>query len=139
MAKKHSKTKEPIGVFADGATVLGKGRKPNEVEKLLVLAKHLIERDMKDGFVGRSIPCGDDKLKVKHENALRTLDRLYSHLGYMGCFTHGLCKTCKEFDTSTTTTKNFGTCRLHKDKFVHMYNTCDQHDKSPIKPKAKED
>lgn len=127
--KKHSKSGKDIGVFNDKSINAVQGKKVNEVEKFLMLAKRLIEAEMGAGKKGMVIHKGEpEEVKVKYENALRTCDRLYAYMGIKGAFSYGICKSCEHFNDAVSTIDTFGKCKLRSDKHIaHIYDTCDKH------------
>lgn len=131
MAKKHSKTGQDIGVMTKYSIAAAEGKSVNEIEKLLMLTKRLIEREMKNGKSTMTMNKDSEyPVKVKYENALRTCDRLYSYLGIRGTFSRGICKNCKHMDTRASCTGVFGKCDLKKGADLeHIYDTCDKWEK----------
>jgi hypothetical protein len=120
----HEKT--PGGVSLKNLNE-SKGTTINELEAFLIVCEKLLEDKVKAGEKGIIIAKGKpNQIKISYKRALKILGSLRALFGLRGCFSFGICKTCTQFDSSQSGTKDFGNCQ---GKRVHKYDSCSNHSK----------
>lgn len=106
-----------------------KGKVISDYEALFIMIEKLLSDKTKEGAKGIIIAKGQpNERKFTYTQAALVLQTLESVAGQRGCFSFGVCQTCKKWDTSCYTAKILGICKVDK-KEHSPFDTCDKHSK----------
>lgn len=108
---------------------LEQGKSLNELEAFFLVVDKLIDEKLEQHpNTGIIFAKGEDnEARIKYRDVKKTLTTLYKFFAIKGCFSLGICKVCKKFDSSSSSTKEFGKCQgIQK----HCYDSCANHSKT---------
>lgn len=105
-----------------------KGNTISELELTLRAIKHLLRQKAKEKPDGGLVMAKgkNNEIRLSWSDMVNVVDSLESKLGMEGCFSQGICKTCRSFNIRVTTGKTWGQCGtvMH-----HEYDSCPRHSK----------
>lgn len=109
-----------------------KGKQISDLEALMILMDKLIydkiEQKPKAGIIlAKGKP---NERRYRFTEAKKTLQVLRDYFGMKGCFSLGVCDTCKSFsrDSHASLSGAFGTCAKNRCTY-HCWDTCSNHSK----------
>lgn len=106
------------------------GRQISDLEALIIVMDKLLsdklEQKPKSGI---TIAKGKiNERKFRYTDAMDALRCLKYYFGDKGCFSCGVCETCKYFDPKGHANEFFGTC-TRESKPCTKWDTCQRHSK----------
>lgn len=98
-----------------------KGMKLSDLELFFILVEGLINDKISHGRKGK-ILANEEKMSYKY--AASILYELYAYFAAKGCFSFGICGTCKKFGNAMTVSGMLGECRGQE---RHAFESCNEH------------
>ena len=107
---------------------LKKGKTISELEALFIAVDKLIDEKLEQNpKAGIIIGKGQsNEVRIRYVKLKKRLEILHKFFALKGCFSYGVCQTCSKFNTTSSSTKEFGVCQ---NRTVHCYDTCSEHSK----------
>lgn len=96
-------------------------RKISDLELFFMVTQELLQNKIKHGCKGKKL---SPQYKMTYQRAQGILFDLNTYFGVKGCFSMGICETCKQFDNSSTCSGLMGYCG---DQPKLWCDTCDKH------------
>lgn len=106
-----------------------KGKTVSELEAMFIVLSKLIDKQIESGD-GKGIIIAKGKpneVRAKYADVKCILKKMEDYFGIKGAMSYGICKTCTNFDNSSSSVGFFGYCKKNKGKHVHEYDNCLQH------------
>lgn len=106
-----------------------KNKTISDYEAFFILVEKLIKEKTEQGAKGIVIAKGQpNEKKFSYTQAGLVLQTLENSAAIRGCFSFGVCYTCKKYDTMSYPSGFMGTCKLDRKEHGY-YDTCDKHSK----------
>lgn len=106
-----------------------KGKTISDYEALFIMVESLIASKIQEGSKGIVIAKGQpNEKKFSYIHASEVLKNLENAAALRGCFSFGVCYTCKKWDSRLYSESSMGVCSIDR-KEHYCYDTCDKHSK----------
>ena len=102
----------------------------SDLELTLTAVKKLLRKRLEENpKAGLVMSRGKkNEARMRYRDMAKVIESLEAKLSLEGCFSMGVCKTCKKFNPKVSGKGCFGSCG-NSDKLVHEYDSCADHSK----------